>query len=269
MMAKENKNNAQEEMKGEEVTSRIERKEGNMEKEQKPKKSKKGIVIGSAVGGVALVGALFAMTMGGGRAATNDFNVNDVLEEAYTAEVITDKEDEKSIVVIVGEDIDDLDTVKIVDAVKRDTSKETVGYAFKDEKAAKAVTGVVDFYTEGLLVSVASNEDGKYESSMFNSFPQIEADASAVNEWMINENESKTDENKVLNVVGTIGTRAEEKDIVAQLKGLSNMTDLYNPEAKYDSKHFEMQSGATAYEYNTDHENVLATTASFSIQAKD
>lgn len=268
---KNDKYEAFKEVKGvqaEEALSRVQRKEeqeiasGNPEKQEDTKWLK---MVG--IGGVV---ALMAATVIGLTAVGNSskdakpvdtFNINTVLEdEEYEAWMILNEPE----FVVIGDDIDTQDMVKLTSIVELYEGEAVTGYYFDKEAAAEAFQGnLTDFHTDNLKIKALSDGEGSVDILSYVTFPQIEADATAIADWTLDAEKSTLGDGYTFHIPGTLAAGAPEKDIIAQLKGLSNMTDLYNQDPEYSWKQFEMKSGAKQYVYHTKSENVLAQKTQF------
>ena len=72
----------------------------------------------------------------------------------------------------------------------------------------------------------------------------------------------------MLEIPLTLAEGSTTTEIIAQVKGLVNITDGYNETPTYNTMTFDISIGEDDYEYSTEYENVLAAERAFTYSDK-
>lgn len=192
------------------------------------------------------------------------YDINELVDLDYEAELHEAEGD--LYVTIVSDHLSEEEALQIVLHVANQENESIAGFVFHTQEEAESMNELTDFYHDGLQIAVYEAEDEAYQTRTFYSYPEVEADAEAIAAWEIDSEDSGTTEENVLEIYGMVDQVATEEETLAQIMGFATMTQHFNPEASFESQHYQIQRGTDIFEYNTNHEQILALQMTFNVQ---
>lgn len=234
---------------------------------------KKKIILASGAAVILLGLGISALIPNGEAKTEKTIDTKVVLQDVVAGKdykVITKTDaDGKAYAIVIGEDLVAED-VSDITHVYGDQAKEDVSvYVYPDGETTRSVPK--EGYVEGLAFVGTTNradDAGAVAVTEYVSAPNIEADATAIAEWEIDENRSKTNKDGVLEIPLELAKGSTTTEIIAQVKGLVNITNGYNETPTYEAMTFDISIGEEDYAYSTKHENVLASERAFTYSDK-
>lgn len=238
------------------------------------KMSKKKKIILSSGAAVILLGfGISALTPNGEAKTEKTLDTKVVLQDVVAGkdyEVTTNTTaDGKEYAIVIGDDLVAEDVSDITYTYGEQVKEDVSVYVYPDAETTRSLPK--EGYAEDLsFVGTTNRADdaGAVSVMEYISAPNIEADATAIAEWEIDENRSKTTKDGVLEIPLTLAEGSTTTEIIAQVKGLVNITDGYNETPTYNTMTFDISIGEDDYEYSTEHENVLAAERAFTYSDK-
>ncbi|MFJ8531100.1 hypothetical protein [Bacillus sp. NPDC094106] len=159
--------------------------------------------------------------------------------------------------VITSDKLNEEDMKELTDKVRQLTHKNVELYFF-DNKEKRDIPK--EFYVDGLKNKAIAN-DKHLQFYTFNSIPTVDKNMNATKDWKINKAEMK---DGILHVETSIKSNKEQEDIVAQLKGLQDMSQKLNADKNVKDIEFTVNAGiSNTYQYNTRFSTVLATVTQY------
>lgn len=195
--------------------------------------------------------------------AEETYDINGLIDAEYEAELF--QENDELFVAILASDLTEEEALQIILHISQHEEEKVTGYVFSEKEAANAVDGLIEFYQEGLEIAVYEDENNTFYTHTFEIVENVTPDAEAIEAWEIDASDSGT-EDEVLSIYGMVDQAASDKQTLAQIKGLAEMTERYNPDHTFIGQQYEMQRGSDILLYHTTFEHVLALKATFNVQ---
>lgn len=163
-------------------------------------------------------------------------------------------EKERLIAFVVSEEVEETDAVSLASYMRDEVEKDVLVYVYEEEPEEYIQP---DFYNEGLLFSIESFKDNRYESRTFLPVPTVEGDVNALAGWQLDSKDSYVDTNNTLRVHGSVPTISTTEQTVSLLKGLGGSIKEIN-EVTFEDVIFRVKSGLNEFDYAINHPHVLA-----------
>lgn len=227
-------------------------------------KMRKWLIIGISfvvVIGLAVFGYQFASQEGNFFSEEESYDVNELLDYDYQAEVT--ETEEGMHVTILSESLSEEEALELVLHVREQEGEPVTGYVFADENR-EFLDEQIDFYQEGLRWTIEENSSEEYSVLEFQTLPEVDPNIEMVEAWEI---ESEEAENNGVTYYGVLDQVATDEEAFAQIKGIAEDKEMSNVEGDLPQV-FHIQRGSDHLVYHTSYEDVLAFESTYSVQVE-
>lgn len=225
---------------------------------------RKWLIIGISfvvVIGLAIFGYQFASQEGNFFSEEESYDVNELLDYDYQAEVT--ETEEGMHVTILSESLSEEEALELVLHVREQEEEPVTGYVFADENT-EFLDEHIEFYQEGLRWTIEENSSEEYSVLEFQTLPEVDPNIETVEVWEI---ESEEAENNGVTYYGVLDQVATDEEAFAQIKGIAEDKEMSNVEGDLPQV-FHIQRGSDHLVYHTSYEDVLAFESTYSVQVE-